>query len=98
MISRSWKVPAARFTRPLACGEGLRRPAREAYLVAPVGEQFPLCTVDAAGVSGEEGLQGGGDALVGDAQCRQGRGLAEGDLRVAGAGGHKRVSGGGIAG
>ena len=75
-------------------GEGFRRQGREAYLVAPVGEQFPLCAIDAPGVVGEDGLQGGGDALIGGAQGRQSSRLSGDDLQVAGGGGHRRVSGG----
>ena len=56
-------------------GEGLRRQGREAYVATPVGEQPPLGAVDAAGVVGEDGLQGVGHALVGGAQLRRcGRG------------------------
>ena len=79
-------------------GEGLRRQGWEAHRVAPFVEQPPLCAVDPAGVFGEDGLQGGGNALVGDAQRREGRGRAGDDLRTAGGGGHGRVSGGGNSG
>ena len=41
---------------------------RHSHLVAPFVEQPPLCGVDALGVVGEDGLQGGGDALVGGPQ------------------------------
>ena len=47
--------------------EGFRRQGRETHRVAPFVEQPPLDAVDAAGVVGEDGLQGGGDALVGRA-------------------------------
>ena len=57
-------------------GEGFCRQRREAHVVAPVGEQFPLCAIDAPGVVGEDGLQGVGHALVGGAQGRQSRGRA----------------------
>ena len=62
----------------------------QAHLAVPVVEQPPLGAVDTAGVVGEDGLQGVGDALVGGA-------LAGYDLRVAGGGGHGRVSGGGFS-
>ena len=52
--------------------EGLGGKRRETDLVAPAGEKPPLGVVDAAGVVGEDGLQGIGHALVGGAQGRQG--------------------------
>ena len=54
-------------------GEGLRRQGAEAHRVAPAGEYAPLGAVDAAGVVGEDGLQGVGHALVGGAQGRRQR-------------------------
>ena len=62
-------------------GEGFRRQGREVHIATPVGEQFPLCAIDAPGVDGEDRLQGGGDALVGGAQGRQGRGWAGDDCQ-----------------
>ena len=44
-------------------GEGLHRQVREAYVAAPFVKKLPLGLVDAVGVVGEDGLQGGGDAL-----------------------------------
>jgi len=49
-------------------GEGLRRQSNEPDLVAPAGEDAPLGPVDAAGVVGEDRLQGVGHALVGSPQ------------------------------
>ena len=51
-------------------GEGLGRQGREAHLVAPAGEQFPLCAIDAPGVVGQDRLQGVGHALVSGPQLR----------------------------
>ena len=54
-------------------GEGFRRQGPEGQLGAPVVKKPPLGPVDPAGVGGQDGLQGGGDGLVGSAQLRQGR-------------------------
>ena len=45
--------------------EGLGGQGREAYLVAPAGEDAPLGSVDPVGVVGEDGLQRGSHALIG---------------------------------
>ena len=49
-------------------------------------------------LSGEDGFQGVGHALVGGTQGRRGGRRAGDDLRVAGGGGHGQVSGGGLSG
>ena len=48
--------------------EWLCRQGAQAHVATPVNEQALLGTVDAAGVVGEDRLQGGGDALVSSAQ------------------------------
>ena len=64
-------------------GEGLGRQGDESDLVAPAGEESPLGAVDAAGVVGEDGLQGVGHTLVGGAQSWQGHGRAGDDWWLA---------------
>ena len=78
-------------------GESVGRHPLQPHVVAPAGEESPLGAVDAAGIVGEDGLQGIGHALVGGAQSRRSGGRAGDDL-VASGGGYRRVSGGGIAG
>ena len=70
-------------------GEGFRRQGVETHLAIPIGEEPPLGAVDAAGVFGEDGLQGGGNAPVGGAQGRRCGRRAGDDLRGAGGGGHE---------
>ena len=65
---------------------GFHRQGQEAHLAAPVGEQPLLGAVDAPGVVGEDGFQGGGDTLVGGAQRRRSGRRAGDDLRVGGGG------------
>ena len=70
-------------------GEGLSGERLQANLVAPAFKDAPLGLIDAAGVVGEDRLQGFGHALVGGAQRRQGCGFSGDDLRAGG-----RVMGG----
>ena len=64
-------VDTLRQRQVVGVGEGLRRQGWEAHRVAPFVEQPPLGAVDAAGVFGEDGRKGGGDALVGGAEGRR---------------------------
>ena len=69
---------------------GFRRQGAETHVATPVVENLPLSLIDAAGVVGEDGLQGVGHALVGGPQGRQGCRFPEDGL---GAGGEVKVFG-----
>ena len=78
-------------------GEGLGGQGREAHLAAPAGEQSPLGVVGAAGVAGEDRLQGLGHPLVGGPELGQGE-QVDGGRRGRRRRWSWRVSGDGISG